>query len=326
MVLLNMFIKSMDLETIELKWGQGAKCIGGEIKVNSLERALELQKRGYIVTPDPSNPVNQAAFKAGAIKEFERHSRLGFIDEEGFYAEVQRLRNLGFKRITLKTGAYGLRELAMAIKWSSKAKIDLLTIDGASGGTGMSPWRMMEEWGMPSLYLHAAAYEFCQKLADKGERSPDIAFAGGFSSEDGVFKALALGAPFAKAVCMGRALMIPGMVGKNIQQWLKDGKLPNTVSQFGSTPEEIFVCYEDVKNIVGADEMKNIPLGAVGIYSYSEKIKVGLQQLMAGARCFSVPAITRRELMSLTEECAKVTGIPYLMDAYREEAMKILEV
>ena len=144
------------------------------------------------------------------------------------------------------------------------------------------------------------------------------------SSEDGVFKALALGAAFAKAVCMGRALMIPGMVGKNIQEWIKDGELPNTVGQFGSTPEEIFVCYEDVKRIVGADEMKNIPLGAVGFYSYSEKIKVGLQQLMAGARCFSVPAITRRELMSLTEECAKVTGIPYLMDAYRDEAMKIL--
>jgi hypothetical protein len=47
-------------------------------------------------------------------------------------------------------------------------------------------------------------------------------------------------------------------------------------------------------------------------------------QLMAGARCFNVPAITRRELMSLTEECAEVRGIPYVMDAYREEAMKIL--
>ncbi len=312
------------LNTIELKWGQGAKCIGGEIKVSSLERALELQKRGYIVTPDPSNPLSQAAFKDGSLKEFERHSRLGFIDEDSFYTEVERLRGLGFKRITLKTGAYGLRELAMAIKWGSNAKIDLLTIDGAGGGTGMSPWRMMEEWGMPSLYLHAAAREFCQILADKGEEVPDIAFAGGFSSEDGVFKALALGAPFAKAVCMGRALMIPGMVGKNIEQWLKDGKLPNMVGQFGSTPEEIFICYEDVKNIVGAGEMKNIPLGAVGIYSFSEKIRVGLQQLMAGARCFSVPAITRRELMSLTEECARVTGIPYLMEAYREEAMKIL--
>ena len=314
------------LDTIELKWGQGAKCIGGEIKVNTIERALELQKRGYIVTPDPSDPINQVAFKEGSLKEFERHSRLGFIDEEGFYAEVQRLRDLGFKRVTLKTGAYGLRELAMAIKWGANAKIDLLTIDGASGGTGMSPWRMMEEWGMPSLYLHAAAYDFCKKLTDKGERVPDIALAGGFSSEDGVFKALALGAPFVKAVCMGRALMIPGMVGKNIALWLAEGKLPRTVSEFGSTPEEIFVNYEDVKNLVGADEMKNIPLGAVGIYSYSEKLKVGLQQLMAGARCFSIPAISRRELMSLTEECARVTGIPYLMEAYKDEAMKILGV
>ena len=316
--------KKHGLNTLELKWGQGAKCIGGEIKVNSLERALELQKRGYIVTPDPSNPVIQAAFKDGALREFERHSRLGFVDEEGFYAEVQRLRDIGFQRITLKTGAYGLRELAMAIKWSSKAKIDLLTIDGAPGGTGMSPWRMMEEWGMPSLYLHAAAYEFCQKLTDKGERVPDIAFAGAFSSEDGIFKVLALGAPFTKAVCMGRALMIPGMVGKNIAQWLKDGKLPSTVGRFGSTVEEIFINYEDVKNMVGANEIKNIPLGALGIYSYCDKLKVGLQQLMAGARCFSTPAITRNELMSLTQECADITGIPYLMDSYREEAMKIL--
>jgi len=317
-------IEKHKIETIELKWGQGAKCIGGEIKVPSLERALELQKRGYIVTPDPSDPVIQQSFKDGAIKEFERHSRLGFIDEEGFYAEVERLRKLGFKRITLKTGAYGLRELAMAIKWSSKAKIDLLTIDGASGGTGMSPWGMMAEWGVPSLYLHSAAAEFASVIAKKGERVPDLAFAGGFSSEDGVFKALALGAPYTKAVCMGRALMIPGMVGKNIDAWIKGNDLPKTVSEYGSTPEEIFVCYEKVKDIVGGDEIKKIPLGAIGLYSYSDKIRVGLQQLMAGARCFNINAITRGELMSLTEECAKVTGIPYLMDCGREEALKIL--
>jgi len=312
------------LETIELKWGQGAKCIGGEIKVNSLERALELQKRGYIVTPDPSSPVTQAAFKDGAIKEFERHSRLGFVDEEGFYAECDRLRRLGFKRITLKTGAYGLRELAMAIKWSSAAEIDLLTIDGAPGGTGMSPWRMMEEWGMPSIYLHSAAYEFCKTLADNGQRVPDIAFAGGFSSEDGVFKALALGAPFAKAVCMGRALMIPGMVGKNIAQWIKEDDLPKTVSQYGSKVEEIFVCYEQVKDLVGSKEIHRIPLGAIGIFSYGQKIQVGLQQLMAGARCFNLRAISRNDLMSLSEECARITGIPFVMDAYRDEAMEIL--
>ena len=82
--------------------------------------------------------------------------------------------------------------------------------------------------------------------------------------------------------------------------------------------------YEDVKKLVGSDEIKNIPLGAIGIYSYAEKIKVGLQQLMAGSRNFSIPAISRQDIMSLTEECAKITGIPYLMDAYRDEAMAIL--
>jgi len=312
------------LDTIELKWGQGAKSIGGEIKVNSLERAQELQKRGYIVTPDPSSHAIQAAFTDGSLKEFERHSRMGFISEEGFLSEVQRLRDIGFKRITLKTGAYGLRELAMAIKWGSKANIDLLTLDGSGGGTGMSPWRMMEEWGMPSIYLHSAAYEFCRKLAEKGERAPDIAFAGGFSSEDGIFKALALGAPFVKAVCMGRALMIPGMVGKNIAQWLKEDKLPKSVSRFGSTAEEVFVNYEEVKEMVGSDEIASIPLGAIGLYSFSDKLRVGLQQLMAGTRNFSVPSITRDDLISLTDECTKVTGIPYLMDANRQEAEEIL--
>ncbi len=188
----------------------------------------------------------------------------------------------------------------------------------------MSPWRMMQEWGMPSLYLHSAAYEFAKILDDRGERVPDLAFAGGFSSEDGIFKALALGAPYVKSVCMGRALMIPGMVGKNIEQWLKTDDLPKTVSQYGTSVEEIFLCYENIKNMVGAKEIKNIPLGAIGIYSYSDKLKVGLQQLMAGARCFDIQSIRRNDLMSLTEECAKVTKIPYLMDSNRQEALDIL--
>jgi len=73
-------------------------------------------------------------------------------------------------------------ELAMAIKYCSEAKIDLLTIDGAPGGTGMSPWPMMEEWGIPTFYLQSLAYEFAEKLSQKGERVPDLAMAGGFSA------------------------------------------------------------------------------------------------------------------------------------------------
>lgn len=316
--------KKHKLETIELKWGQGAKCIGGEIKVNTIERALELRKRGYIVTPDPTVHAVREAYKIGEIKEFERHSRLGFVSEEAFMAEIKRLRGLGYSRITLKTGAYSMRELAMAIKYSAMAKIDLLTIDGASGGTGMSPWRMMEEWGIPTFYLQALTYEFCEKLKKKGLRIPNIAIAGGFSSEDHVFKALAMGAPYVKSVCMGRALMIPGMVGKNIGVWLKEGNLPKTVSRYGSTPEEIFICYEELLDKYGKD-MKDIPLGAIGIYCFSQKIKVGLQQFMAGSRNFRLDTISRKDVMSLTEEAAKVSGIPYVMDAYRKEAEDILD-
>ena len=105
---------------------------------------------------------------------------------------------------------------------------------------------------------------------------------------------------------------------------MNNGGLPKTVSQFGTTPEEIFVCWEEVAEIVGKDEMKNIPLGAVGIYTYVQKLRVGLQQLMAGARSFNLASISREDLMSLTDECAKVTGIPYVMDAYRDEAEAIL--
>ena len=203
-----------------------------------------------------------------------------------------------------------------------EAGADAISIDGLVGGTGCSPDLVTQGVGIPTIACIPPAV---QALKDYGVHHKVILIAlGGIRNGLDAFKALAMGAPFVKAVCMGRALMIPGMVGKNIRQWLDDGKLPNTVNQFGSTVEEIFINYEDVKNIVGAGEIENIPLGAIGIYSYSEKIKVGLQQLMAGARCFSVPAITRRELISLTEECARVTGIPYLMEAYREEAMEVL--
>jgi hypothetical protein len=65
-------------------------------------------------------------------------------------------------------------------------------------------------------------------------------------------------------------------------------------------------------------------LGAIGLYSVTDKIKVGLQQLMAGSRNWQVPYISRDDLCSLTEECAKVTGIPYVMDAYRKEAMEVI--
>jgi hypothetical protein len=327
---------------LELKWGQGAKDIGGEIQVSSLDYAQFLKERGYVVDPDPTDPVVQEAFKNRAIRSFARHSRLGATDiptaagvQESFMNSVAYLRKLGFKRISLKTGAYGMEALAMAIRLAADAKLDLLTIDGAGGGTGMSPWNMMDHWGVPSLPLHAKAYEYCKMLEKQGVEVPDISFAGGFAREDHLFKALALGAPFAKLVCMGRAPMIPGYLGSNIQGVFQPEKraelhghweeLPPSVKSIGTYPEEIFAGWEVVKNKVGADEMKNVPFGAIAMYGYADKLACGLQQFMAGARKFNLSEIARDDLMAANRETAEETGVAYMTDALDARAKKIMK-
>ena len=313
-------IQKLGIEIFELKWGQGAKDIGGEVQLGSLERAMQLKERGYLVLPDPTTDVARKGFQAGAIKEFERHSRLGMVDEEGFYQAVDYLRSLGAKYVTLKTGAYRPADLARAIKYSSEAKIDLLTIDGAGGGTGMSPWRMMNEWGIPTVYLECLAYNMCERLRQQGAYIPPIAIAGGLSLEDHIFKALALGAPYVKAVCLGRALMTAAMVGKT-----HGNKVLEKVGIEGLEHGIIsnFVVAAELKSRYGADFAK-IPAGAIGVYSYVSRLKQGLQQLMAGARKFALQYIDRNDLVSLTREASDISGIPYVMESDMEEVDKIL--
>ena len=88
--------------------------------------------------------------------------------------------------------------------------------------------------------------------------------------------------------------------------------------------DEIFVCYEDLVAKYGKDTVKEMPLGAIGIYTFADKLKVGLQQLMAGSRNFKVSTISRDDVVSLTPEAAQVSGIPYVMDAYRQQAEEII--
>ncbi len=326
---------------IELKWGQGAKDIGGEIQVTSLDYAIFLKERGYVVDPNPLLPEVQEAFKKGAIRSFARHSRLGGTNldrveevREDFMKSVDYLRSLGFKRLSLKTGSYGMEELAMAIKFASDAKMDLLTIDGSGGGTGMSPWNMMQSWGVPSINLHSKAYEYASILAARGQRVVDLSFAGGFALEDSIFKGLALGAPYTKLICMGRALMVPGFLGANIEGALLPDRreklngnwasLPKSVTEIGSKVEEIFACYFDVEKKVGKDEMANIPYGAIALYTLTDKLACGLQQLMAGARKFSLDKISRSDLFSANRETERETGIPHVSEVNDETAKKIL--
>ncbi|MCP2604829.1 FMN-binding glutamate synthase family protein [Candidatus Aminicenantes bacterium AH-873-B07] len=316
-------IQKLGVEAVELKWGQGAKDIGGEVKIKDLKKAQLLKERGYIVLPDPTDPSVIEAFEKGAFKEFERHSRLGMVDEESFVKRVEELREAGAKYVFLKTGAYRPVDLARAVKYASKAKIDLLTVDGAGGGTGMSPWRMMNEWGVPGIELWSLLYKYVKKLAEKGEYVPDIAIAGGFTFEDQIFKGLALGAPYFKLIGMARAPLAAAMVGKTIGKRIEEGQIPVYVERFGNTAEEIFITAPELKRELGK-EFEKIPTGALGLYTYLKRLNQGLKQLMAGNRKFSLEHITRGDIAALTKEASEISGIPYIMKLDEEEVEKIL--
>jgi len=314
-------VEKLGVEGVEIKWGQGAKDIGGEVKLPSLDKALLLKKRGYIVFPDPEDPAVQESFEIKAFKEFERHSRLGMVDEEAFLREIERLRSIGAKYVTLKTGAYRPADLARAVKFASEAKIDLLTVDGAGGGTGMSPWRMMNEWGIPTVYIECLLYECLSRLEKKGAFIPSCAIGGGLSLEDHMFKAIALGAPYIKTICIGRATLAAAMVGKANGEKLR--KEHGNGDEYQEALARTFVNIGKLRGKYGKDFDK-IPPAAIGMYSYYDRLATGLQQLMAGARKFSLNLIDRNDLVSLTREAAEISGIPYVMDADREEVERIL--
>ena len=317
------YVLELGVEAIEPKWGQGAKDIGGEVKLPSIERALELKKRGYLVYPDPEDPVTKKAYAEGAIKEFERHSRLGMVEEEAFYKEVERLRKLGFKYVTLKTGAYRPVDLARAVKYASNAKIDLLTVDGAGGGTGMSPWRMMNEWGIPTVELECLLYQMLKRMDEQDKYIPPVAIAGGLALEDHIFKGIALAAPYVKAICMGRATFAAAMAAKTVGKLIKEGNIPAEYKKYGNTIEQIFVAAEILKAKYGKD-FKDIPVGAIGMYTYYDRLATGLKQFMAGERKFALKHITRDDIFALTREASEISGIPYVMDCDKEKVEEIL--
>ena len=318
-------IEKLGVECVELKWGQGAKDIGGEVKIKDLKKAQMLQERGYIVLPNPNDPNVIEAFKRGAFKEFERHSRVGMVTEESFAATIEGLRKAGAKYIFLKTGAYRPVDLARAIAFSSKYRLDLLTVDAAGGGTGMSPWRMMNEWGVPPVELHTLVYQYAKKLADKEKYLPAIAVNGGFSFEDQIFKALAMGAPYVKMVGMARAPIAAAMVGKTIGKTIEAQQVPVYIERFGTSKDEIFVTASSLRKELGNKEFEKLPTGAIGLYTYYERLAQGLRQLMAGSRKFALEHMSRYDLAALTREAADVSNIQFIMDVDKKEALNILD-
>ncbi|MCX8152142.1 MAG: glutamate synthase-related protein [Archaeoglobaceae archaeon] len=310
-------LSKLEVNTVEIKWGQGAKAIGGEIRVKDLQRAIELKKRGYIVLPDPEDPVVQEALKSGTIDSFERHSRVGMPTEKSLEEFVEELRKLGAKNVTIKTGAYRPADVAWQMKVASEAEVDYVTFDGAGGGTGMSPVPMMNEMGIPTVYLEALVLKAARILKKKGRYVPDISIAGGFINETQIFKAIAMSnfgeGPMVKTVTIGRAPLTAVMKAEYFVKLAKDGKLPKSfVETWGDKPEKFFVLANEFKSKFKDLLGTKLPWSAVALYSYIKRMEIGMKQLLAGVRKFRLDLIDRDDLAALTPLASEVTGIPMI--------------
>jgi len=138
-----------------------------------------------------------------------------------------------------------------------------------------------------------------------------------------MFKGFALGAPYVKAIGMARGPLCAAMVGKTVGSRVLEGNLPVYIERYGSTMEEVFFSGVNLREKYGKDFEKLHP-GAIGVYTYFQRLAQGLSQLMCGARKFALEYISRSDLAALTRDASQVSGIPYVTEVDKEEALDIL--
>ena len=301
-------ISELGVKSVELKFGQAAKGIQGLGRVKTIEDALALQQKDYIVHPDPSDPAVASDYEKGLVPYFEKAGKLPIWNEEILASRIAYLRKLGAERILFKTGPFDTEDIIRILKIASANDIDLVTVDTAGGGSGNSPVKMMNEWGIPAVYQESILYDILKKMESRHYRLPAVAIAGGFAMEDHVFKGLALGAPYVRMVGIGRAAMAAALSGKKVGELIEAGTLPKEYQRFGNTKEEIFGDLPLLRKIYGerADE---ISTGAIGLFSYINRISDGLRQLMALNRKFALEYIDRSDIIPMTDLAARISGI-----------------
>jgi hypothetical protein len=307
---------TLEINSLELKFGQGAKAIGGEVRLESLERAQLLQRRGYLVFPDPSDPFIIDQWKAGLIPDFERHSRVGLSTTEEILEEIDQIRSRGAKNLFIKTGAYRPAATAWILRLGVEGKVDGMTFDGAGGGTGMSPVSMMNEGSIPTAYLEAMVVGCLDMIKKKNPncKIPTIAIAGGIANETQIFKALAMGAPYIKCIAMARAPITATMKAKYMGNIIANKEAtPAMIKSLGFennkdpktlTISEAFLEYE---NLLRLYPEKEILPSAVGVYTYLvSKLGIGLKQLLAGVRKFKKDLIDRHDIAYISQRAKDV--------------------
>jgi hypothetical protein len=92
------------------------------------------------------------------------------------------------------------------------------------------------------------------------------------------------------------------MVGKTIGRSIDENMIPVYVERFGHSKDDIFVTAGTLRRELGDAEFERLPAGALGLYTYYERLDQGLRH----------------------REAAEVSGIPYVVEVDQDEVEKLL--
>ena len=294
-------IEKYGVTAIEIKFGQAAKGTQPVIRIKDIETALKRQQLGDVLIPDPSDLSIQKAYQDGVCPNFYTYSRLPLWNEESLIDHISALRDLGAKNIYFKMAGYDRADIERVLRIACEAQVDMVTFDGAGGGSGYSPSKMMNEWSLPTVCLEDAVVRICEQLKSEGFTLPAMIMAGGFASEDQVFKGLAYGDGHVLGIGLCRASMAAAMTGKTIGEQIKTGNVPERLKPYGSTIEEIFCDLPDLRAIYGT-RANDFSTGAIGVFSYLNKIAFGLKHFAALNRKFNIDLLDKSDLIPLTSD------------------------
>ncbi|MDQ7092646.1 glutamate synthase-related protein [Desulfosporosinus sp. PR] len=299
-------LKECGATAIEFKFGQSAKGTQPAVRIKSLKEALEKQAQGLIVHPDPSDSAVQEAYRKKSCSNFWSYNRLPMWTEENLLPRIERLRTMGLKNVYFKMAGFDRADLERVLKMAMAADVDMVTFDGAGGGSGYSPNKMMNEWGLPAICIESALVSICKRLEGEGRTIPAISITGGFTTEDQVYKALAIGAPYITAVGLCRATMAAAMVGEKIGKMLEANRqVPPHLKRYGETKEDLFIELSELKGLYG-DVSNQFSTGAIGAYSYLKRVSFGLQHFAALNRKFNVNYIDQSDVIPLTRDAKDI--------------------
>ena len=124
---------------------------------------------------------------------------------------------------------------------------------------------------------------------------------------------------------MGRAPLTAAMKASYFSELAREGRLPRAFADsYGTTPDKFFIAAPELRKKFGG-RSEEIPWEAVAVYTYlTERIGVGLKQLMAGARKWDLNLLDRNDIVSLTERAAKATAIPLIEEMEQDALERIL--